>query len=483
VAEDARKQGSPSLKARTVRGTLVTVAGTGFSRLLALGSNIVLSRLLFPEAFGVMALVIMLMTGLQMISDVDIQPSVIQHKRGNEPAFLDTAFTIQALRGIVIWLVAAAGAVPFAQLYGDERLVWLVPAVLASALLAGGFSTKLITLNRNLALGRLMLIDLGARVAAVTAMITFAAIYRSIWALVIGGLVENAVRLAASHLAIPGRNNRLRWDREAARDIFHFGKWIFVSTLITFLATRLDVMLLGKLVSLELLGVYSIALTLGRNLNQVTSKVTSMVLLPAFSSSAREGPEVLAQAFARGRRSLLPLGFAVFLGAALGAPAFFYFVYDERYRAAGWMAQLAMATLWLNFLQDSSSRALLALGDARSLAAANTLKLVVTAGLSIGGYMLGGFPFFLVGVAAGAAVGHAVIIVALATHGLHSLKADLAYTFAGVAIALGSWQTSDLAARAAGLADAAPISLGFALLVLVPYGFWVLRRVKDELRR
>jgi hypothetical protein len=76
-----------------------------------------------------------------------------------------------------------------------------------------------------------------------------------------------------------------------------------------------------------------------------------------------------------------------------------------------------------------------------------------------------------------------VIIVALATHGLHSLKADLAYTFAGVALALGSWQTSDLAARAAGLADAAPISLGFALLVLAPYGLWVLRRVKDELRR
>src|SRR5204863_421086 len=72
--------------------------------ILRLGSNLILARLLVPEMFGLMALVNTFMMGLQMFSDVGIGPSIIQNRRGDDPAFLNTAWTIQVMRGMALSL-------------------------------------------------------------------------------------------------------------------------------------------------------------------------------------------------------------------------------------------------------------------------------------------------------------------------------------------------------------------------------------------
>ncbi|MFN3500356.1 MAG: oligosaccharide flippase family protein, partial [Pannonibacter indicus] len=75
-----------------MRGTAISLAGTGGQQLLRLASNLALTRLLFPEAFGLMALIQTFMVGLQMFSDIGIRPSIIQNKRGEEADFLNTAW-------------------------------------------------------------------------------------------------------------------------------------------------------------------------------------------------------------------------------------------------------------------------------------------------------------------------------------------------------------------------------------------------------
>ena len=63
-----------------------------------------LTRLLFPEAFGLMALIQTFMIGLAMFSDLGIGPAIIQSDRGEDPDFLNTAWVMQILRGICLWL-------------------------------------------------------------------------------------------------------------------------------------------------------------------------------------------------------------------------------------------------------------------------------------------------------------------------------------------------------------------------------------------
>ena len=73
TAEPAR----PSLFARALRGGALTAGSYAFTQALRLASNLILTRLLFPEAFGLMALVSVVLVGLAMFSDVGIGPAAI----------------------------------------------------------------------------------------------------------------------------------------------------------------------------------------------------------------------------------------------------------------------------------------------------------------------------------------------------------------------------------------------------------------------
>jgi O-antigen/teichoic acid export membrane protein len=471
------------MRSRAIRGTVLSIAAHGSSQVLRLGSNLVLTRLLFPEAFGVMALVRMLLNGLHMLSDVGIQPSIIQHARGDDTSFLNTAWTLQVARGLLLWMISIAIAFPFARFYEEPQLETLVPATLLAAVISGLNSTKLVTLNRQIQLGRLVLIDLVSQLAAIAAMILHAWWYRSVWALVIGALVQSGVKLLLSHVAVPGPVNRFAWDAAAVRDILSFGKWIFLSTLITFLAMRLDVVLLGKLAPMDELGVYSIAVLLGAVPRQVADRVAGLVLLPALAAAARENHEALVRSFKRARRSVLPLGALAFLGAALLAPAFFVLLYDSRYHAAGWMAQLIMVHAWFSYLQETSSRALLAVGDARALAVSNAVKLVATGAGCMIGMVVAEITGFMIGLGLGALAGHLVVIVSLMRHGVRSALPDFLYTVAGVGTAiLVTWGAKLWVATGAVEPTSVVPGLVLGLLVLLPLSAWVLLRVRHEVR-
>ena len=102
------------LRARTIRGTVVGILGNGSAQLLRFASNLILAHLLFPGAFGLMGPVLTVLTGLEMISDVGILPSIIQHKRGDDRRFLDTAWTLQVIRGVLLAILGSLLAVPAA---------------------------------------------------------------------------------------------------------------------------------------------------------------------------------------------------------------------------------------------------------------------------------------------------------------------------------------------------------------------------------
>src|SRR6056297_894581 len=108
-----------ALRARAIRSTALTVFKFGGANFLRLGSNLILTRILFPEAFGLMALVAVFLTGLKMFSDFGLNASIIRSARGDDPIFLQTAWTVQILRGIMLWLISVMLAGPVAAFYEE----------------------------------------------------------------------------------------------------------------------------------------------------------------------------------------------------------------------------------------------------------------------------------------------------------------------------------------------------------------------------
>ena len=139
-----------SLKQKAIKGTIWTVAGYGGSQFLRLVANLILTRLLVPELFGLMALANTFITGLALFSDVGIQPSIVRSPRGEEAEFLNTAWTIQVIRGCVLWIGCLVIAFPVSRFYEEPKLLWLIPIIgFNSCFLAGFKSTSLATLSRN----------------------------------------------------------------------------------------------------------------------------------------------------------------------------------------------------------------------------------------------------------------------------------------------------------------------------------------------
>lgn len=322
-----------------LRASLADMAGYGASQVLRLASNLVLSRLLFPEAFGLLALVNIFNQGLVMLSDVGIEPAVIQSPRGDDPDFLNTAWTIHVVRGFILYSIALVLAWPMSAFYGQPELASLICVCSLSVVLTGLTSTSLITLRRRLALGTLALVELGSQAASVAVMITWAYFHRTVWALAGGALTSAAVRMLASHALRVGYRNRFRSEKSARSSIFHFGKWIFASSAVYFLSKQGDRLFLGRFLGVMDLGVYSIAVFLSESVATVVTRLTHGVLYPAFSRVRDEGRDRLLAAYYRARLAMDALTMPLLGLLTMLGPWVVHVLYDRRYAEAGWMLQ------------------------------------------------------------------------------------------------------------------------------------------------
>jgi O-antigen/teichoic acid export membrane protein len=444
------------------RGSLWSLVGFGGSLALRFAGNLILTRMLVPEAFGLMALVNALLVGLQLFSDIGIGPGIIQNKRGADPDFLDTAWTLQVLRGLGLWAVACAVALPFARFYGDPTLAWILPISGVTALLAGFNSTRIFSMYRQVKLARVSLLELGSQIAGITVMIAVASVERSIWALVAGGLAGSAAKLVLSHTLLPGQSNRFRWDRSALGPMLQFGRWIFVSTVLTFLVGQSDRLVFGKLVPIATLGVYSVGALVATMPAVALSRMASSVFFPVYSSMHNSGRDLRAE-FVRVRGWALLLAGWTIAGLAGGGAAAVRLLYDERYADAGWIIQFLALGSWFSAMESTIAAALLARGQARWVAAGNAGKLVGMVVLIPAGFALGGFPGAVAGLAAADAVKYAVSALAAARVGLRGWTQELRLSAWVLATAWLGWRVALFALEG----GAAPLAAAFAVFAAV----------------
>ncbi len=229
-------------------GSLVMIS-YGLSQLIRLGANLIVTRLLAPEMFGVMAMVTVLMHGITMFSDVGLTDYVIRHKDYKNSHVLNAVWTIQVIRGwlVFILLIGLSFMMSLWQtkyaassgVYGDESLPIMIGVVSISAIFSGYNSLAPAVLTRELKRGRLELIRLLAQTSGAVTMIGWAYLYPTIWALASAGVVSSAVTLLLSYTMFNFRH-RLEWNRERVLDVFNFGKWIFIASAITYLAQQGD---------------------------------------------------------------------------------------------------------------------------------------------------------------------------------------------------------------------------------------------------
>jgi len=424
-----------ALKAQAMSASAWALGGYMATRAIRLISNLILTRILLPEHFGIMAIVSLFTTGLQMFSDIGIGPAIIQNRRGDDPVYLDTAWTMQVIRGFILWGVSIALAWPFAMLYDNmEGLIYLIPAAGFGMVIVGFNSTSLVTLNRHLALGKEVVLQFCSKLGALAVMVVIALITRSVWALVIGGLVSAAITMAFSHTLIPGHRNRFRWDREAAQELISFGRWIFISTALTFLAVSSDRLILGKLISESALGVYAIAYLCYDVPRTLIQHMSQKVIFPTMSKVADLPREQFRNKLRRNRRRYLPVMMLGVVSLAAFGDWIIEFLYPDKYIAAGWMLAILAVGLWPRILDQTVSPALLVYQRLKYNPAGSLIRLLLIAILMPIAFWQWGIVGAVVVVALSDVPHYFVFMVGLRRSRLALLGQDLRHTLLFVAV-------------------------------------------------
>lgn len=276
-----------------LRGSALMGIGTIMELVLRFGRGMILTRLLAPEHLGLMRIVIVASLACEAFTEVGIRQCVIQNKKGATVKFLDTAWWVQAVRGILLYGVgfwAAAGIAQFyfrdrpelLSLYGHREITQILRIALLAVLLKSMLSPRSYILEKELHFGRVLLLRQTGGIFSALLTIALAFYWPNVWVLVIGFTSEYIFNLLASYIVCPFCPG-WRLDKNSLKELFYFGRNMAGLPVLTFLAFQADVMILGKMVSTDILGLYGMAIMLSQVPLTLFHKTITPVLLPAFS--------------------------------------------------------------------------------------------------------------------------------------------------------------------------------------------------------
>ncbi len=341
---------------------------------LRLGSNLILTRLLAPEAYGVVAIVTSISYVLTMVSDMGLRAYITRHPTADD-GLIQTVWTVRLIRNVVLAVIMFAGADFFASLYSAPQVSAAIKVASALFLIDGLASMAFLTSERERRVVRLTLIDFSRFLFVTSVTIVAAYFLRNYWAIVISMFVSSVFSVVVSYTLVKGAPVRFRLNRKHALDLWRFSRYVIPASMISIVLTQTDKFFLAKFFPLAELGKYMLASALAMTVLSIINQYVMRVFYPKFAQTYREEPEKAADVFYSARRQItLLLAFGVG-GVIGGAELIVRVLFNDLYLGAGFY----LAILCLRPLAKLSSfpaeQAIIAKGYIRIPLLANILRL------------------------------------------------------------------------------------------------------------
>jgi O-antigen/teichoic acid export membrane protein len=283
-----------TLYSRVVKGGSWVVFGRIATQILDMGKLIVILNLLEVQDIGLLAVATLMMGMLNSFSDTGINAALIQKKEDIKP-YLDTAWTIGIIRGFVLFVIMYFAAPYVAALkVPDDKVdltITLVRVIGASLLVAPFGNIGKVYFSRNLNFKKLFILDLSSKSIDFIVSIVIAITYRSVWAVVAGKLSSIFVSLLLSYV-LHAYRPRLRFEKQKAKVLWTFGKWIFALTIMGFMMTHLDDLFVWGYLGIISLAYYQTAFKFAQIPAKHISTLVSKVSFPAYSRLQHDIPRL-----------------------------------------------------------------------------------------------------------------------------------------------------------------------------------------------
>jgi lipopolysaccharide exporter len=367
---------------------------------IKLGSSILLTRILYPEAYGVATVLLSIAFVVELIADMNVVVFIVRDEHAEEPVYLNTAWTIRLSRAtlntIAVFLLAPVISNGLYHLPSltDPLRVFSIYYVLG-ALESMAFPLAIRHKNSRI----IMYSELAATFVSSVFTILYCHFSRDYWGLILGSLLNRAVFSLLSYMVGMPQRPKLEFEWPAARRIFGFSKYVMPSGFLTLVLNQFDKVVFLRLFDLHLLGLYGLAANIAAPIESLIAKINEMVLYPRCAHNFRADPSSVAFKYYRENLKLFASTMIV-PGAVLGAaPLVVAVLYPTRFSQAGIVLQAFMLRACLTSLAMPAEELLIAVGEYQVILVGSVYRVLWVFCGSLLGYALFGFMGFLYGYA------------------------------------------------------------------------------------
>jgi O-antigen/teichoic acid export membrane protein len=337
-----------ALRAKAMRGGVWLGAGSIAEQGSRFVRNMILTRILAPSAFGAMAIVMSSSAIIGALTEVGVRQAVIQNRRGQEKEYLDAGWWLGIGRALITYLIIFAMAPWVGRFYGMTDLSALLRITLLGTLFDGAMSPRSALAQKNLKLGRWMVISNGGGICGVVLTVVLSLVMRNVWALAIGFGSESVFRCVLSFILYPGSPS-LRLERDAIRDLYAFSKQAFGLSFLNLVFARTDIFVLGKLYPATQLGLYSMGVALIVTPAIFITGMFAQTLFPALTH-VQDDKERINRIIIEVTSWLILLGLPGVAVICLCGRSLLSIAYGARYVAAAGPLAVASGVAFLNLL-------------------------------------------------------------------------------------------------------------------------------------
>lgn len=279
-----------TLSQKVVRGGAWILGLRIYNRGLGFIRTIILARLLAPEDFGLLGIAMLAISTIETFSQTGFETVVIQ-KKGDVELYLDTAWTVSVIRGALLFVILFISAPFVAHFFNTSQATLIIRVIAISTLISGFRNIGIVFFQKELEFNKQFFYEFISAFVDLIVAVILAFILRDVWALIWAGLAGNVVRLVMSYIIHPYRPN-IRLNKYEIKVLFSFGKWLLGSSIVTFLVTQGDDILVGKILGITALGMYQMAYLISNLPTTEITHVIAQATFPAYSKMQDDLPKL-----------------------------------------------------------------------------------------------------------------------------------------------------------------------------------------------
>lgn len=280
------------LAGKTARGVAWMTSARAAVRVLGMLSTLFLARLLTPADFGLVAMAMVLASGLELLTQFNFDMALVQNRSPTRDHY-DSAWSLNLLMGLALATLLAIGAGPAAHFYNEPRLEAVILLLALKYLVDSAGNPGIADFRRNLQFRPEFYLQVAPKVAGVLTTVPLAWWLGDYRALLAGMLITSTVGCILSYVVHP---HRPRWCVAKAGSLFRFSRWLLLNNLMSFLRTRSADLIIGRTLGPVGLGIFSIASELANLPSTEMIQPINRVLFPSYVRLATE-PERLREGF------------------------------------------------------------------------------------------------------------------------------------------------------------------------------------------